>query len=387
MHINRVLIENIRNLDQVSLDELSMLNFFIGPNGAGKTSLLEAISLVSQGRSFRNAKIQTVINQHKQELSVFIDCTDDNGYRHKLGISRDKKSLYQVRVDGVNVSTLAELSMIFPTLVLDAHAFDLLDGPSSVRRKFIDWGVIHVEHGFYQVWKSFNRVLKQRNSLLRLKKSDYTLFEPWDIELVRLSEQIERCRLNFIMQFHEHLLKTIDLLDAELAANTIYYINGWGIDKLDVRHDADSASHTIDSDQLLEALKAQFPKDCKYQRTHIGPHRADILIRCDRQDVKDIYSRGQKKTLVAAMKLAQAEVVNAVTHKKPVLLLDDLPSELDDSHLQRFLDHVAKDEYQCFITAVDQRIFNHNRARNARMFHVERGKITLANAPQESRDL
>ena len=106
-----------------------------------------------------------------------------------------------------------------------------------------------------------------------------------------------------------------------------------------------------------------------------------------KNDIKDIYSRGQKKTIVAAMKLAQAKVVKEVSQKSPVLLLDDLPSELDDDHLDRFIQFVVDEGYQSFITAVDSRIYDNNTHVKARMFHVERGKIRPLNGAEKSHTL
>lgn len=379
MQIKRLLVEEIRNLKQVELEDLEVLNFFVGPNGAGKTSLLEAISIASQGRSFRNNKVQTVINQQESVLRVFIECIDEAGVHHKLGIERDRKSQYIIRIDGANAQTLAELSAILPVVVLDSCSFDLLDGPPSIRRKFIDWGVFHVEHGFYENWKAFNRALTQRNALLRAQVQDYKAYEPWDIELVNHAIEIERYRLHFLNAFHPHLHATLDALGAE-SGQRVYYKNGWNIDRIDMNDGCDfpeAGSPPATASHLLSLLQLQFSRDLKFQATHIGPHKADMQLRLHRHDVKDIYSRGQKKALVAAMKLAQAKTVKASgNHKSPVLLLDDLPSELDDEHLQRFLQYVINEGYQCFITSVDDRIYKSNACLKARMFHVERGKIT-----------
>ncbi len=379
MYIKRLQIEELRNLKQVSLDNLGVLNFFVGANGAGKTSLLEAISIISQGRSFRNNKVQTVISQDQAALRVFIECIDETNTHHKLGIERDRKNQYLIRIDGANAETLAELSAILPVVVLDSTAFDLLDGSPSVRRRFIDWGVFHVEHGFYDNWKAFNRALKQRNALLRANVPDYKAYEPWDLELAYHAVEIESYRLQFLDVFHPQLQSTLEALGAE-SNHEIFYKNGWSIDRLDI---ADAYSHPdksrpepVSAQELLKLLQSQFQRDLKYQITHLGPHKADIQLRIHRNDVKDIYSRGQKKVLVAAMKLAQAKTVKASnSHKSPVLLLDDLQSELDDHHLNMFIDYIKAEGYQCFITAVDDRVYKSN-ADKARMFHVERGKIT-----------
>ena len=375
MFIEKINIENIRNLESISLKELATLNFLVGPNGSGKTSILESISIASQGRSFRNNKVQTVINQEQSALSVFLECKDNTEKAHKIGIHRDRKNNYKVRIDGGNAATLAELSSTLPTVSLDATAFELLDGSSSIRRKFVDWGVFHVEHSFYERWKIYNKALKQRNTLLKSGQNDYLLYEPWDKELVNSAIELERLRLSYLKTFKTIFIETLSFLDSSLTSDSIYYKNGWGLEKIEFK-DLDNIDGLLPEESTLrEALKSQFERDCKYQRTHIGAHRADILLKSGRNDVRDIYSRGQKKTIVAALKLAQAKVVKNQTKKLPVLLLDDLPSELDDQHLSRFLEFVVQESYQAFITAVDDRIFVNNNYVNARMFHVERGKI------------
>lgn len=381
MYIQRLLIDGLRNLHHVSLDNLGTINLFIGDNGAGKTSLLEAIAIASQGRSFRSNKVQTVIHHEQPLLRVFLECLDETtGKARRIGIERDRKNHYAIRLDGEDAQALAELSAVLPVVVLDAGVFDLLDGPSSVRRKFIDWGVFHVEHQFYEAWKSFNRVLKQRNALLHAQSADYAHYEPWDRELVQHAIDIEKYRLKYLRQFQCHLQHTLAVLGAELGQD-IYYKNGWAQERLDlavqdVEPVADSDTLPAPAD-LLALLREQFPRDLKFQTTHIGPHKADIQVRHFRNDVKDIYSRGQKKVLVAAMKLAQARTVKAgASHKMPVLLLDDLPSELDEQHLSAFINFIIAEGYQSFITAVDARVCAANAAPKARMFHVERGKIT-----------
>ena len=149
----------------------------------------------------------------------------------------------------------------------------------SVRRKFIDWGVFHVEHGFYETWKSFNRILKQRNTLLRSGQDSYSLYEPWDLELIKLSRTIEKHRLNYLSRFQLEMNKAVSILDDNLLSKKIYYKNGWGVDRIEFNDLEESKDAMIPETDLLNLLIKQFQKDCKYQRTHIGPHRADIQLR------------------------------------------------------------------------------------------------------------
>lgn len=387
MFINKLNIECLRNLQSCALEDFATLNFFIGDNGAGKTSILEAISIASVGRSFRSNKIATVIQQDETALSVFLQCDDDDSIQHKIGISRNRKNSYEVRIDGASVKSLAQMSYILPVVTLDANAFSLLDGSSSLRRQFVDWGVFHVEHSFYQHWRQLQRSLKHRNSLLRAKNSNYQEYLAWDKEIAKHSLAIEKYRIAYLSLFQEALTETLEALDSGLLKQTIFYKNGWNNDKLDF---ADIANYnpeaTFNEAEMLELLKKQFAKDLQYGRSHIGPHRADLQIRVNNNDVRDVYSRGQKKTLVAAMKLAQAKIVSRETLRRPVLLLDDLPSELDQQHLKQFLLHIIKEGYQAFITAVDQRSFTDISLENTQMFHVERGKITRLIAQGEAQE-
>lgn len=378
MFIRRVQVSQTRNLQEIALDDFSTLNFFVGDNGAGKTSLLEAIAIASQGRSFRSNKVQTVINREHTALSVFVELLDDHGNLHKLGVERDRKNAFNIRINGANIHSLAEMSQLLPVLVLDSNAFDLLDGSPTVRRRFLDWGVFHVEHRFHHAWKSFNRALKQRNMMLRKGMEDYDLYRPWDRQIAEHSVTIEQYRLEYIRRFQAELEQVMPKLDAELADHKVFYRSGWPAERTDISDIESIADELAYKTLILSHLQETFARDLQYQRSHIGPHRADIEIKLGRNTVKDIYSRGQKKTLVAAMKLAQATVLAKSAKKLPVLLLDDLPSELDSSHLKAFIGYVIAQGYQCFITSVNEQIYHDNTHAKARMFHVERGKITPA---------
>jgi recombinational DNA repair ATPase RecF len=201
---------------------------------------------------------------------------------------------------------------------------------------------------------------------------------------VKHSVAIEQHRIAFLKLFQLELCSVIDALDSNLTEHKIAYKNGWGMQKLDF-NDIESAEIATET-ELLAAMRASFAKDCQFQRTHLGPQKADLQLRINQHDIRDIYSRGQKKTVVAAMKLAQAKVVSRETMQRPILLLDDLPSELDDKHLQAFMRHVVAENYQCFITAVDDHQFNEIGLENSHMFHVERGKISPMIAQGEAQE-
>lgn len=377
MRIKRLQVEKLRNLEAVDLSGFSTLNVFYGGNGSGKTSLLEAISIASQGRSFRHHKIQTVINHKQPSLQVFVLCESDAGVDYRLGILRDRDNQYQIKINGESVSSLAELTSFLPILVLDASAFDLLDGPPMQRCRFIDWAVFHVEHQFFVCWRNYSRLLKQRNTLLKQGIQSYEQLKPWDIEFVKLAVEIERYRCKVLITFSVYLKQVLPQLDVSLVNVEVFYRNGWQEEKLALMDKGEGeALDVFSSETLLSRLEQSFARDQKYQRTHLGPHRADLQIRIMQNDARDVLSRGQKKTLISAMKLAQAKMLAQVNGLKPILLLDDLPAELDREHLKSFIEVVLEENLQSFITTVNQQFVEElNLAAKCNMFHVERGRI------------
>ena len=378
MYIHKLQIKHVRNLANISISDLALTNLFVGDNGAGKSSVLEAIHIASVGRSFRHQQIKPVLQLDQNFLRVYLECIDDGDYAHKVGIERNHKNDYKVRIDGEKVSNLAALSLLLPCIVIDANSFNLLDGSASERRKFLDWGVFHVEHGFHLHWRNYSKVLKHRGVLLRSPKTNYAELKIWDLQLVEHAAYIEEARRKHLQQFYPIFLDILAQFDSSLSQSLgLKYKNGWGdtlaIDTLPV------FSHNETKARMLEQLEANFIRDKKYQRTLEGSHRADILLTQQKLLAKDVYSRGQKKTLVAALQLSQAKMLAQLSERKPVVLLDDMPSELDKEHLKAFFSYLEQCDYQQFITAVDRQAFSDIPLKELKMFHVEQGEIKPIN--------
>ena len=374
MYISKLQIKNVRNLNDVALNDLSAVNVFTGDNGAGKTSVLEALHIASIGRSFRHQQIKPLLNYDSHFLRVYLECLDDKGISHKVGIERNHKNDYKIRINGQKAPNLASLSLLLPFIVIDSSSFNLLDGSSSERRKFLDWGVFHVEHQFYENWRNYSQILKQRNTLLRQKPNSYALLKAWDGQFADFSVAIEAARIRHLRSFATKFNTVLNSLDSDIQHNlSLIYKNGWG--QKFIITDKSEVFASLAKDKVLEVLKNNFDKDKKYQRTIDGAHRADIQIIQNKQLVKDTLSRGQKKTVVAALKLTQASLLAEQSSVKPIVLLDDMPSELDKNHLTSFFNYLNRCEYQQFITAVDVQSFDGITLENPHMFHVEHGQI------------
>lgn len=183
-------VDQFRNIVTASLNPSASLNFLYGTNGSGKTSLLEAISVLAHGRSFRTRKFTRLIHQAHSDFTVF-GRVEQGGVATAMGVARKRSGDSQFRVDGVNMSSSAELAAHLPLLVLNSESFGLLTGAPKQRRQFFDWLVFHVKHEFRETWRNYSRCLKQRNTLLRRDKISYSDLRPWDIEIARLSLSIE----------------------------------------------------------------------------------------------------------------------------------------------------------------------------------------------------
>ena len=366
MLIRRLEISGVRNLQRVSLDNLSQINVFFGANGAGKTSVLESIHLLSSARSFRSHKLSPLISHAADSCVAFGEILVPGAGYQPVGVerSKSKSTAGVIKVSGQLVKSSAVLADNLPLQVIYADTFKLLEGAPSVRRQFLDWGVFHVEHGFHEVWKTARRCLKQRNSLLRHDRIDYSQLEVWTSELARLGEQLDGFRQHYIQQlapvFEKTLARLVDLEDLKLS-----YYRGWDREL--------SLSTVLENHSVRE-------RDQGY--THYGPHRADLRIRYKGANAADILSRGQQKLVVCALRVAQGYLLSELVGKTCVYLIDDLPAELDARRRAALCRLLEEMKCQVFVTCVDLDDISDCWSSDAsiKMFHVEQGKVTAVNS-------
>ena len=343
-----VSIENVRCLERVELELDPRRNFISGPNGSGKTSLLESLFLLGRGRSFRTRNTERVI-RHGQEQLVVFGRTD--APERVLGIQATRASPTVGKIGGASVSSLAELSEVFPVQIIDPSIHRLVEEGAPRRRRWMDWAVFHVEQGFLSSWMTYHRALKQRNAALRYQPQQAFA---WNPELVRLGEAVAEARQRSLEQLQPYWTETVHTLTGQDVS--LGYSSGWAR-----------------GDTFAEALANSRARDRERGITHVGPHRADVQLRLDRVLVKEVVSRGQQKLIAAAMILAQLRMMASHLSTAPALLLDDPAAELDTARLEAFVGEVERLECQLVFTSLDpeSRLFN----RPNRAFHVEQGRV------------
>ncbi|MGI5309919.1 DNA replication/repair protein RecF [Rheinheimera sp. WS51] len=355
-------ISQFRNIDSASLDAAEQVNLFIGSNGSGKTSLLEAIYYLAHGRSFRTSKPQRLV-QHEQESFVLHAKVNAHGQAHSLGLKRLRQGDMQARLNGSNVNRLADLASLLPVQLITPDSFKLFFGGPKERRQFFDMGLFHVEPHFFDIWLRFNKVLKQRNALLKTQRSYDSQFEYWDQQFVSLAFALQRLRAKYVQQLADCFCQ-LTANESLFSTLTFQLQQGW-------------PEKIAEEAELLALMQQNFSQDSRMGFSQYGPQKADLKLKVEQQAVEEQLSRGQLKVLLFALKIAQNNLIRDNGKKQPLLLIDDLASELDQNSTRQIFSYLRNINSQVFITAINaEQVTPHIAAEKVAMFHVEHGQIT-----------
>jgi DNA replication and repair protein RecF len=340
-------VSGLRSLREVSLELGPRLNLIHGGNGSGKTSLLESAFLVGRGRSFRTRHTDHLIARGADTLQVFAQ-TDSPA--HRIGFEYRRDESYTARLDGNDVRSLAELPGAFFVEVIDPEVHRLVEGSPGERRRWLDWGVFHVEPGFLEHWLRFSRALRQRNAALKQGLDP----RPWDLELITHGEQVASLRARWLEGVRPYWAAAVQRL-AGLEVDMTYF-RGWSAER-----------------ELAEVLVEGLERDRARGSTLAGPHRADVLLKVSGKAAKETLSRGQQKLVAAAMVLALLQRLREQQVTPPTLLLDDPAAELDELRLSALVELVGELDCQLIITSLNPslEIFG----QPERVFHVEQGAV------------
>lgn len=363
--IQRLMIDRFRNLETVDIALTPGFNIFSGINGSGKTSLLEAIHVLSVGRSFRTHKIDPLVNREERDFLVFADL----GNHGRIGLLKSRNGKNELKFEGEQQRNWQSVAAALPLQVLNTESFQLLEGSGKLRRRFLDWAVFHVEHSYLDDWRAYRRGIAHRNSLLKTPGTGLqSQLDAWDVDLAQLGQSIHESRKAIIGSFSGLLTALLrDLLPGRDVL--VEYKAGWDSER-----------------EFATVLKEQRPKDIKYGMTLNGPHRADFVIKINGVVATELLSRGQLKMLVCALKIAMGRFVERQAADSNVAgcgkyqctyLIDDLASELDRPNRNRVIGILADSGAQCLLTAVDAKDLDLDAliAERSGKFHVEHGKI------------
>lgn len=364
MSLNWLYATRFRNLVDLRLDLSPGINLVYGANGSGKTSLLEAAYFLSSARSHRTIMQDPVIQRGKDDCLVRGELFQ--GSRTWLvGIARNRSGERQIRLNGEDCARASELAQLLPTLVLGPESVDLLIGPPDGRRRFLNWGLFHVEHSheqesFTRIWEEANRCLRQRNRLLREGISDRAELVTWSEQLASVSEGLDQRRTEYMASFAPIFARVAAEI-CDFGEIDIHYQRGWE-----------------QGAKLSEIYEKEAENDEKRGFTQKGFQRADVRITVNGQPAVKVCSRGELKALVWSMVLAQGALPATTTERSRTLyLIDDLASEFDAEHRSRVGNYVAQTGNQVLLTGVDLGALEAScGGQHSAMFHVKHGQLT-----------
>lgn len=354
MYLTRLDVQRLRRLEPVSIAPGPTLNWITGDNGAGKTSLLEAVHLLAYGRSFRGPVRDGLIRTGAESLEVFAEWQEASRHR-RVGL-RHTGQAWEGRLDGAPAAALGELCAALAVVTFEPGSHALVSGGGEPRRRWLDWGLFHVEQDFLPLWRRYARALKQRNALLKGRPKPDQL-DVWERELAEAGEPLTSRRQAYLDRLQPQLATVAADLVPSLGQAGLDFQPGWRRQEL----------------SLADALLVARERDLATGYTSVGPHRADWRIGYAARPGREALSRGQAKLTALACLLAQAEDYAAERGEWPVVALDDLASELDRAHQQQLLARLEASGAQVFITGTEKPAD----MGQAQWFHVEHGRIAL----------
>ena len=357
MIVERLDVENVRNIESTRLELDPGVNLLIGPNGAGKTALLEAVYLLIRGRSFRTSRTDTVIRGDQQQMAIGMGCRDAEQGALRLSYRRERRGRVEWRRDGRVVRQSSAIARLLPIQLLLPELADLVFGAPAGRRQWLDWGAFHVKHDHAANLRSYLRALRHRNAVLR--EGDLKTLPAWTAQVVEFGHAVAAARQAYFERAAPHIQACLAALSPDLSVD-VGHFPGWH------------------GDDLAETLGQERDSDVKSGATRSGPHRADLRLECGSGMASLVLSRGQGKVVASAFRLGQAKDL-ASAGKRTLFLIDDIGAELDREHNERF--YALLDDMACQIVAASAHPDMSDAlvgARLKRVFHVKQGRAAPA---------
>lgn len=365
MHVENIRLINFRNYYSLNIDLNKKTNIFIGKNAQGKTNLLEAIYICATGRSFRTNRDKEIINFNKSE--AYVGAQMDIGKFEKfIEIKMERDKTKRIRINKTELKNYKELYSGLNVVVFSPEDLKLVKEGPGERRNFLDTEISQIKPVYSYNINRYNKILFQRNNLLRsnkFQKNIKSLLEIFDIQLAKIGTDIIIERNRYIDELSKISNITHNKITLSNENLELKYISNIEIsdNKLEMEK------------SYVDKLSKNIDKDIESASTGLGPHRDDILMTINNKDLKTYGSQGQQRTVVLSIKLSEVELIKKERGIYPVLLLDDVFSELDEER-RKYLIRSFKD-MQTLITVTDAIDLKEMNDIEKSVFYIENGKL------------
>ena len=357
MQIQKLLLQNFRNYESLSMEFSPGINILYGDNAQGKTNILEAIYLTATTKGIRNNKDKEMIRlgQESSHLCVFLE---KGGIPHKIDMHLQAGKAKAAAIDGIRIKRSAELMGLMHTVSFSPGDLSMVKNGPSERRRFADMELCQLSPLYCSNLANYQKVLIQRNNLLHqigyapeLKET----IEVWDEQLVKYGKELIHQRAAFFEELSEIVKEKMKNLTGQTEVLEIFY------------------EPETEAEKFIDVLKKTYSKDLMTKTTTHGPHRDDIRFCINKMNVRFFGSQGQQRTVVLALKLAEIELVRKKTGETPILLLDDVLSELDKNRQLQLLEEIKDVQTIVTCTGMEEVVNYKLKNKSQIVFYIENG--------------
>lgn len=360
MYIKNLYLDNFRNYDNIEIDFNKNVNILTGKNAQGKTNILESIFYCSLGKSHRTNRDRDLIKWNKEEAFIKLNISR-KPLDKKIEIKIFKSGKKGININSIKLKKISELFGIFNVVMFSPEDLKIVKESPGYRRKFLDMEISKLDHGYYYNLVQYNKTLEQRNTVLKNRKFwGSNIINVYDRQLSDFGSSIMQTRLKYLEELNKkgsHIHSDITQGNEEIQFDYLTSVK----DKNKI------------SDELFYLLKENHKKDMERGSTSVGPHRDDFSIKINGIDAKSFGSQGQQRTSVLTIKFASIQIIKDISGETPVLLLDDVLSELDKNRQEYILNSLKGIQTVITCTGIDD-IKKYLR-NDFKIFKINQGKI------------
>ena len=357
MYVETLALRNFRNYEALDIIFSDKINILYGDNAQGKTNILESIYLSATTRSHKRAKEKDIIRFGEEESHIRLNIKKrDVG--HRIDVHLKKIGNKGIAIDGIPIKKSTELFGLINIIIFSPEDLSVVKSSPGERRRFMDMEICQLSRIYYSNLSKYNKILDQRNNTLKqiaYRNGDEDVLDVWDDQLVDVGSSIIKERQNFINMLNDVIKEIHKNLTSEGEEIELKY------------------EPNVESENFGEVLKEKRNIDIKNTTTMSGPHRDDFGIFINNVDVRKYGSQGQQRTAALSLKLAEIELVKKIINDNPILLLDDVMSELDSKRREALLNSIK--DIQTIITCTGYDDFIKQRINVDKIYKISNGKI------------
>ena len=357
MIIKSIELENFRNYKNLNLEFDNGVNILYGDNAQGKTNILEAIYVSATTKSHKGSKDKEIINFESEEAHIKT-YLDKEGLERRVDMHLRKSKSKGIAIDTVRLKKAAELLGLLNVVFFSPEDLSIIKDAPAQRRRFVDMELCQLDQSYLYDLNQYNKIIAQRNKLLKdisFNPELKDMLNIWDMQIISYGTKIIERRSLFVEQLNEIIKDIHKRLSGDKEDIVIEY------------------SPYVDKDDFEKMLKSSREKDIKLKSTSVGPHKDDFIFIVNGIDVRTYGSQGQQRTAALSLKLSEIELVKKIANDKPVLLLDDVLSELDSNRQNQLLNNIG--DIQTIITCTGLEDFVNDRIKINKIFRVENGVV------------